>query len=189
MEGQGVWATGHLSVGARSTSSHPNSPSRGPGKPGPSASPHPLPLKLAPLTPPPPPGAASTLLCQLCVRPAAPPAKGALSAALLQRLEAERDPHGKLRGPALGTRACSSHHVLTWRRKARCPGAGAGGGRHLVARRGRQGAARCSLGSLEPSTRSWPRRAPVCLLQDQAGVFVLGSREPSFSGGETGLQA
>lgn len=64
MEGQGVWATGHLSVGAPSTSSHPDSPSRGPGKPGPSASPHPLPLKLAPLTPPPPPWAASILLCQ-----------------------------------------------------------------------------------------------------------------------------
>lgn len=89
-----------------------------------------LPSRLLSLPGQPAPHSASL---PLCFGPAAPLGKGALSAALLQRLGAERDPYGKLRGPAPGTRASSSHHALTWRPRPDVLGRGA-----LVARMGRR---------------------------------------------------
>lgn len=85
-------------MGAPSTYSHPDSPSRGPRKPQSVSISTPVPLKPASLTPPLPPPAARTPLCQppaVCRACWPPRGTGALSAVLLQGLGVERAPGGK----------------------------------------------------------------------------------------------
>ena len=196
-EGQGMRATGHLSMGAPSTSSHPDSPSRGAGNPGLSASPCPLPLELASLTPPRPPRAAGTPLCQppAVRRARCSPGKGGSVGRPPPEVGGGTGPLWEAEGPRARRQGPQQPPCADLETKARRPGAGGPGGQDGAAGRPSRAEARGSgvrpgarLAPWGPAQGPGPGGPRSACCRTSLGCLFLGAVNPAFHAGRLGCR-